>query len=52
VILNVTPVEYGRLYHIYPNRAHGGESIERQIGDTLDLLKSLGRAPTDLGVQP
>lgn len=51
VMLNVTPVEYGRLYHIYPNRAHGGESIERQIGDTLDLLKCLGRAPTDLGVQ-
>jgi biotin synthase len=50
VMLNVTPTQYHRLYSIYPNRAHSEESIERQIADTLELLKALGRAPTDLGV--
>ena len=50
VMLNVTPLEYRRLYNIYPNRAHENESIDAQIKDTLVLLKSLGRAPTDLGI--
>ncbi|OGC35674.1 hypothetical protein A2311_00870 [candidate division WOR-1 bacterium RIFOXYB2_FULL_48_7] len=50
VMLNVTPLKYRRLYNIYPNRAHLEESIEGQIRETLDLLYSLGRAPTDLGV--
>jgi hypothetical protein len=49
-MLNVTPMQYSRLSCIHPNRAHGGESIERQIADTLELLKNLGRASTDLGV--
>ncbi|MFH1387533.1 MAG: radical SAM protein [bacterium] len=50
VMLNVTPQKYRRLYEIYPNRAHTEESIEQQIKETLDLLYSLGRAPTDLGI--
>jgi biotin synthase len=50
LMLNVTPMKYRRLYNIYPNRAHGEETIEAQIKDTLELLYSLGRAPTDLGV--
>lgn len=50
VMLNVTPEKYRRLYNIYPNRAHEGESIEGQIKETIDLLYSLGRAPTDLGI--
>ena len=50
VMLNATPLKYRRLYDIYPNRAHGTESIEQQISETLELLYSLGRAPTDLGV--
>lgn len=29
VMLNVTPMQYSRLCCIHPNRAHGGESIER-----------------------
>ncbi|MFA6357710.1 MAG: radical SAM protein [Candidatus Omnitrophota bacterium] len=50
VMLNITPLKFRRLYNIYPNRAHEQETIETQIKDVLDLLKSMGRAPTDLGV--
>jgi len=50
VMLNVTPMEHRSLYSIYPDRAHSGDRVEQQIVETLDLLKSLGRAPTDLGV--
>jgi biotin synthase len=50
VMLNVTPFKYRQLYDIYPNRAHNAETIEEQIKSTLELLYSLGRAPTDLGV--
>jgi biotin synthase len=50
VMLNVTPEKYKKLYNIYPNRAQVEESIEEQIKTTLELLYSLGRAPTDLGL--
>ncbi len=50
VMLNVTPLKYRQLYEIYPKRAHVEEPIEAQIKATLELLYSLGRAPTDLGV--
>jgi biotin synthase len=50
VMLNVTPLEYRRFYSIYPNRAHEDETVQAQIDDTITLLKSLGRAPTDLGI--
>lgn len=50
VMINVTPLKYRRLYNIYPNRAHEDESVEDQIKSTLELLYSLGRAPTDLGI--
>jgi biotin synthase len=50
VMLNVTPMKFRKLYDIYPNRAHTEETIEEQIKTTLELLYSLGRAPTDLGV--
>jgi biotin synthase len=49
-MLNITPARYKKLYDIYPNRATAKVSIEEQIKEALDLLKSLGRAPTDLGV--
>lgn len=49
VMLNVTPLEYRKLYSIYPNRAHEGETIAKQIEEVVSLLKSIGRAPTDLG---
>ncbi len=50
VMLNVTPERFKKNYTIYPNRAHIDESLESQIDITLSLLKSLGRAPTDLGI--
>ena len=50
VMLNLTPIKYRRLYSIYPNRAHEQEGIAEQVRDTVSLLQSIGRAPTDLGV--
>ncbi len=50
VMLNVTPAQYQDAYDIYPNRAHKKEPIASQIERVLSLLKSIGRAPTDLGV--
>ncbi|MFH0917817.1 MAG: radical SAM protein [Candidatus Omnitrophota bacterium] len=50
VMLNVTPLEYRPLYNIYPARAHESESITDQINDTIGLLMSLGRSPTDLSI--
>jgi len=48
LMLNVTPLAYRRFYSIYPNRAHQSEEIAVQIESTISLLRSLGRAPTDL----
>ncbi len=50
VMLNVTPLEYRRLYEIYPDKAGIDKGIEESIKETVDLLYSLGRAPTDLGI--
>ncbi|MFA5928764.1 MAG: radical SAM protein, partial [Candidatus Margulisiibacteriota bacterium] len=47
VMLNVTPLYYRGLYSIYPGRAHEKEEIAVQIEETLSLLRSLDRAPTD-----
>jgi len=50
VMLNVTPLQYRGQYTIYPNRAHDQDQIDVQISETVNFLRSLGRAPTDLGV--
>ncbi len=50
LMLNVTPLDYRTHYSIYPNRAHQDEDISTQIESTVSLLRSLGRAPTDLEV--
>lgn len=50
VMLNVTPDNFKGDYEIYPNRAHQNESIAEQIESTLHILRSMGRSPTDLGV--
>jgi len=49
VMLNVTPLKYRRHYSIYPDKAYSTEAVNVQIEETVSLLKSLGRAPTDLG---
>lgn len=51
VMLNVTPLPYREKYAIYPDRAHKSEGIQTQIHETIALLGSLGRAPTDLGAK-
>lgn len=48
LMLNVTPLSYRPFYSIYPDRAHQSEDISAQIESTVSLLRSLGRAPTDL----
>ncbi|MBC7217360.1 MAG: [FeFe] hydrogenase H-cluster radical SAM maturase HydE [Candidatus Caldatribacterium sp.] len=50
LMLNVTPLAFRPKYDLYPQRAHVQETMEEQIAATLSLLRSLGRAPTDLGV--
>jgi biotin synthase len=50
VMLNVTPSEQRMSYEIYPNRKYSDTAISTQIEETLALLRSLGRAPTDLGI--
>jgi biotin synthase len=50
LMLNVTPLAYRPFYSIYPNRAHQSEDVSVQIESTISLLRSLGRAPTDLEV--
>jgi len=50
IMLNLTPKDYVGFYDIYPNRATVDVSVENQITDALQLLKSIGRAPTDLGI--
>ena len=50
VMLNLTPLKYRNLYSLYPRRAHEGEEITVQIEETLALLRSIGRAPADLGI--
>ncbi len=49
VMLNVTPLSLKKDYDIYPDRAYHKETIQKQIDETIALLGSLGRAPTDLG---
>ena len=50
LMLNVTPIRYRSYYEIYPDKADNKELINDQIDEAISLLKSLGRAPTDLGI--
>lgn len=50
MMINVTPQKYRQLYEIYPNRESSHVSTEEKIGQVIQLLHSLGRAPTDLGI--
>lgn len=44
MMINLTPEKYRKLYEIYPNK------IQSSIQEVLDLLYSLGRAPTDFSL--
>jgi biotin synthase len=49
LMINTTPKELRRSYDIYPGKAKD-EDVGEAIEETVELLHSLGRAPTDLGV--
>jgi biotin synthase len=50
LMINCTPEKYRQLYEIYPDKAGTFKPLEKKIEDTLTILKSLGRSPTDLGI--
>jgi biotin synthase len=50
LMLNITPKRYAELYSIYDDKAGITEDIGKTIKETVDLLYSIGRAPTDLGI--
>ena len=50
LMINVTPEKYRALYDIYPERFGTKMKIQEHIDVVIDLLRGLGRAPTDLSV--
>jgi len=50
LMLNVTPSIFRKKYAIYPGRPDRNKGIEKNIKSTVNLLYSIGRAPTDLGI--
>lgn len=50
LMINVTPRKFKRLYNLYPGRPDKDKEITQNISNTLKLLFSIGRAPTDLGI--
>ncbi len=49
LMLDVTEEKYKRLYDLYPGKTTAHGNIEKEINRTTELLKKLGRAPTDFG---
>jgi len=50
IMINVTPLQYRKLYDIYPERFGVDLDTQKHINQVIQLLQSLGRAPTDLSV--
>jgi biotin synthase len=50
LMINVTPPKYRKCYTLYPGRPDKDKEIIKNIKETLKLLYSLGRAPTDFGM--
>jgi len=50
LMINMTPAKYRELYNIYDGKIKCVEDISSYIKATVDLLYSLGRAPTDIGI--
>lgn len=51
LMINLTPTEYKKYYEIYPGKASLELNLSERIKKVLDLLYSLGRVPTDLGLE-
>jgi biotin synthase len=49
MMINITPQTYKPWYAIYDNKAGIDQEVAQTINDTVQLLYSLGRAPTDIG---
>lgn len=52
MMVNLTPERYRKLYSIYTGKGDCDEDVRRKISDTISLLYSLGRAPTDISPSP
>ncbi len=50
MMINLTPDRYRKLYSIYPGKGEEDKDIPNRISETVSLLYSLGRAPTDIGI--
>ena len=50
LMINTTPVKFSKSYDLYPGKTKVDEPVEKTIERAVNLLHSLGRAPTDLGV--
>jgi biotin synthase len=50
LMINITPEKYRDLYNIYDNKAGNERPVGESINETIELLYSIGRAPTDLGL--
>lgn len=51
LMINLTPKKYQPLYQIYPGRSGAESDTQERIDAALQLLTSIGRAPSDLGMQ-
>jgi biotin synthase len=50
LMINTTPKSFKDAYELYPGRPDKDKDIALNIKETVDLLYSIGRAPTDLGL--
>lgn len=50
LMLNITPSNFRKKYIIYPGRPDKDKEVEQNVKETIDLLYSIGRAPTDIGI--
>lgn len=50
LMINITPKKYRHDYYLYPGRLDKNKEITDNIEETINLLYSIGRAPTDIGV--
>ncbi|MBU1130914.1 [FeFe] hydrogenase H-cluster radical SAM maturase HydE [Patescibacteria group bacterium] len=50
LMLNITPSNFRKKYIIYPGRPDMDKEINQSVKETINLLYSIGRAPTDVGI--
>ena len=50
VMIDVTHPEFRRFYQLYPGRPDIDSDVTETIASVINLLRSIGRAPADLGL--